>query len=186
MGRALSVNSARQQSLGLMLLTIGFCTDLAGEEKLRAAGVDRIWRRGDSTQSLDDALYEFRGRAGARRMTREIQEGEYHIVRDSKPTSYPYDVMRRIRGQDYRINSFGTEIHARYFAAAQSIANTPSQAKAVDEAHAVGADRAEGKPEAPNGVETVSRLDARRSASATSEIMDATSRERPAPSIQTP
>ncbi len=58
---------------------------------------------------------------------REIKDGEYHIVRDSRPTSYPYDVMRRIRGRDYRINSFGTEIHARYFAAAQNIANTPSE-----------------------------------------------------------
>lgn len=58
---------------------------------------------------------------------REIRDGEYHIVRDSRPTSYPYDVMRRIRGQDYRINSFQTEIHARYFAAAQNIANNPQR-----------------------------------------------------------
>ena len=61
------------------------------------------------------------------KMSREIQEGDYHIVRDSRPTSYPYDVMRRIHGRDYRINSFGTEIHARYFAAAQTIANTTSE-----------------------------------------------------------
>ena len=58
---------------------------------------------------------------------REIKEGEYHIVRDSRPTSYPFDVMRRIRGRDFRINSFKTEIHARYFAAAQNIANNPSE-----------------------------------------------------------
>lgn len=54
-----------------------------------------------------------------------IQEGEYHIVRDIRPTSYPFDVMRRINGRDHRINSFRTEIHARYFAAAQNIANNP-------------------------------------------------------------
>jgi len=57
-------------------------------------------------------------------MASEIKDGDYHIVRDSRPTSYPYDVMRRIGGRDYRINSFGTEIHARYFAAAQNIART--------------------------------------------------------------
>lgn len=64
-----------------------------------------------------------------RRMTqtREIQDGEYHIVRDSRPTSYPFDVMRRIGGRDHRINSFQTEIQARYFAAARNIENNPSE-----------------------------------------------------------
>lgn len=57
---------------------------------------------------------------------REIKEGEYHIVRDNRPTSYPFDVMRRISGRDHRINSFQTEIHARSFAAAQSIAKDTS------------------------------------------------------------
>lgn len=51
-----------------------------------------------------------------------IKDGEYHIVRDSRQTSYPFDVMRRLNGRDHRINSFKTEIHARYFAAAQNIA----------------------------------------------------------------
>ena len=41
-----------------------------------------------------------------------------------RPTSYPYDVMRRLNGRDYRINSFKTGLHARYFAAAQNIANS--------------------------------------------------------------
>lgn len=53
----------------------------------------------------------------------KIQEGEYHVITDSRATSYPYDVMRRIRGHDFRINSFKTENHARYFAAAQNIAS---------------------------------------------------------------
>lgn len=66
-------NSARRPSLGLSLLTIGFCTDLAGEARLRAAGVERIWRRGDGVQSLDDALYEFRGRAGALAITDDLR-----------------------------------------------------------------------------------------------------------------
>lgn len=56
------------------------------------------------------------------RLPMTIKEGEYHIVRDSRQTSYPFDVMRRLNGRDYRINSFKTEIHARYFAAAQNIA----------------------------------------------------------------
>jgi hypothetical protein len=65
--------------------------------------------------------------------TRQIEEGEYHIIRDSRPTSHPYDVARRINGRDYRINSFKTEIHARYFAAAQNIAHraTPQVMGAV-------------------------------------------------------
>lgn len=53
----------------------------------------------------------------------DVLEGEYHIVLDTRPTSYPFDVMRRIRGRSYRINSFKTEAHARTFAAAQAIAN---------------------------------------------------------------
>lgn len=55
--------------------------------------------------------------------TNEIKDGEYRIVVDHKPTSYKFDVMRRLNGRDYRINSFKTEIHARYFAAAQNIAS---------------------------------------------------------------
>lgn len=56
-------------------------------------------------------------------MTREIKDGEYHIIRDRRPTSYPFDVFRRINGRDHRINSFKTESHARCFAAVQAISN---------------------------------------------------------------
>ncbi len=38
----MSSSSANRPSLGLMLLTIGFCTNLAGEEKLRTAGDARL------------------------------------------------------------------------------------------------------------------------------------------------
>lgn len=51
---------------------------------------------------------------------REIKEGEYFIR--GAPIGYPFDVFRRVGGQDHLINSFKTEIHARYFAAAQNIA----------------------------------------------------------------
>jgi hypothetical protein len=60
-----NLNSAHQGPLRLPLLTIGFCTDLAGEEKLKALGIERIWRRGDGSNTMDDALYDFRGRSGA-------------------------------------------------------------------------------------------------------------------------
>lgn len=53
---------------------------------------------------------------------REIKEGEYFIKR--APTGYPFDVFRRSGGQDHLIKSFETEIHARYFAAAQNIAGS--------------------------------------------------------------
>lgn len=56
---------------------------------------------------------------------REIMEGVYFIRR--APTGFPFDVFRRVGGQDHLVNSFKTEIHARYFAAAQNIANTPSE-----------------------------------------------------------
>lgn len=52
-------------TIALPMLSIGFCTDIAGEEKLHAAGVERIWRRGNGNESLDDAVFEFRGRPGA-------------------------------------------------------------------------------------------------------------------------
>lgn len=58
---------------------------------------------------------------------REIKDGEYHIVRDTRPTSYPFDVMRRLDGRDFRIKSFRTELHARYFAAAKNIAKATSE-----------------------------------------------------------
>ena len=59
--------STRPHPLGLQLLTIGFCKDLAGEQRLIAAGVEpfMIWRLGDGTGStLDDALHAFRERGG--------------------------------------------------------------------------------------------------------------------------
>lgn len=67
-------NSTHQPPLRLPLLTIGFCTDLAGEERLRAAGVERIWRRGNGVESLDDALYDFRERPdGALAITDDLR-----------------------------------------------------------------------------------------------------------------
>ena len=54
--------------------------------------------------------------------TRKIADGEYFVRQDDRPTSYPFDVMRRLNGRDFRINSFKTEIHARYFAAARNLA----------------------------------------------------------------
>lgn len=70
----MNVISARQPSPKLPPLTIGFCTDLAGEAKLQDVGVERIWRRGDGLQSLEDALYEFRGRPdGALAITDDLR-----------------------------------------------------------------------------------------------------------------
>lgn len=54
-------------------LTIGFCTDVAGEDKLRSVGVQRIWRRGCGLESLDDAIFEFRGRHGALAVTDDLR-----------------------------------------------------------------------------------------------------------------
>ncbi len=59
--------TTHQNPYGLQLLTIGFCKDLAGEQRLIAAGVEpfMIWRLGDGTCSaLEDALYAFRDRGG--------------------------------------------------------------------------------------------------------------------------
>lgn len=58
------VHSANQQHYSYPLLTIGFCTDLAAEERLCALGIERIWRRGNGIESLEDALYDFRERTG--------------------------------------------------------------------------------------------------------------------------
>lgn len=60
-------NGAHQNPYGLQLLTIGFCKDLAGEEKLRAAGVERVWRLGNGSDSLDSAIYDFRERGGCKK-----------------------------------------------------------------------------------------------------------------------
>lgn len=51
-----------------------------------------------------------------------IKDGDYFIRHDLRPTSYPWDVCRRIDGRDNRITAFKTEVQARYYAAAQMIA----------------------------------------------------------------
>lgn len=57
-------DSAQSLPNKLTLLTIGFCKDLEGEAKLKAAGIERIWRLGNGAESLADAIYDFRGRPG--------------------------------------------------------------------------------------------------------------------------
>ena len=57
--------SAHQVPFGLPLLTIGYCANLAAEERLRGLGVERIWRNGDGTDCLEDVIYDFRDRPGA-------------------------------------------------------------------------------------------------------------------------
>lgn len=69
----MAINSAHAAPQRLQLLTIGFCTDLAGEAKLKAKGVERIWRRGNGLESIDDAIYEFRGRAGTLAVTDDLR-----------------------------------------------------------------------------------------------------------------
>lgn len=58
------LRSAASLPIRLTLLTIGLCKDLAGEEKLKALGIERIWRIGNGSESLADAVYDFRGRSG--------------------------------------------------------------------------------------------------------------------------
>jgi hypothetical protein len=53
------------QIVTLPILSVGFCVDITGEEKLRKAGLSKIWRRGNGAESLEDAIAEFRGRPGA-------------------------------------------------------------------------------------------------------------------------
>ena len=60
-----ATKSAHLAPHGLPLLTIGLCANLAAEERLRALGVERIWRRGDGTDCVEDAIYDFRDRPGA-------------------------------------------------------------------------------------------------------------------------
>jgi hypothetical protein len=69
----MTINAAKNITVALPTLSIGFCTDLAGEESLRAAGVERVWRRGNGAESLDDAIFDFRGRPGALAITDDLR-----------------------------------------------------------------------------------------------------------------
>jgi hypothetical protein len=40
---------------------------------LRAAGVERVWRRGNGAENLDDAIFDFRGRSGALAITDDLR-----------------------------------------------------------------------------------------------------------------
>lgn len=59
------MDKAMTEIVSLPMLSVGFCIDLAGEEKLRKAGLGKIWRRGNGAESLEDAIFEFRGRPGS-------------------------------------------------------------------------------------------------------------------------
>lgn len=72
----MKTNSANPNPCGLQLLTVGFCKDLAGEQKLIAAGVEpfMIWRVGDgNASSLEAALAVFRNRGGCLAITDDLR-----------------------------------------------------------------------------------------------------------------
>jgi hypothetical protein len=50
-----------------------------------------------------------------------IKEGEYFIRKRIGKHEHPWGVYQRLGGQDIRITAFKTEMHARYYAAAQTI-----------------------------------------------------------------
>lgn len=54
------INSTHRHPRTNPPLTTGFCVDSAGEEKLLAYGVERIWMRGRGHESLDEAIYDLR------------------------------------------------------------------------------------------------------------------------------
>lgn len=79
----MALRSADPVPLRLPLLTIGFCKDLAGEAKLRAASVERIWRLGNGAESLADAVYDFRERPGTLAVVDDLRifgENNYTIA----------------------------------------------------------------------------------------------------------
>lgn len=59
-----NLSSADPDPKGLPLRKIGFCVNLSGEERLTGAGITRIWRRGNGNESVDEAIYDFRGLPG--------------------------------------------------------------------------------------------------------------------------
>lgn len=52
----------------------------------------------------------------------DILEGQYFIKRRLGKYTRPWGVYQRLVGRDVRITAFKTELHARMYAAAQSIA----------------------------------------------------------------
>lgn len=49
----------------LPLLTIGFATNPAGEQRMKDWGIERTWMRGRDAETIEDAILDFRKRPGA-------------------------------------------------------------------------------------------------------------------------